>query len=245
MSGDTLSLDLVLAAVGIIGGAIVSYYFYRISKKERRPVFFATSNVVVRGDEKRQIEVWYKGQEVPDVRRTVVAFWNAGQEPIRRGDVIDGHPLLISMPDGTLILDAQVIATTGPEIDFTCDPDDGQSVVNLDFSCLNHQDGGAVEILHAGTSRTLEMKGGIVGVKGPPSPRETSELTVPTHPPLSLFLALMSVVPVVLLASTYVGLFRALVGGAFAALVISFRLVVLIPSYQDEKGDSSRATGGS
>src|SRR6266545_6717793 len=93
------TLNLVLAAAGIVGGAVVSYYFYRISKKERRPVYVVTGHIVVRGNAELDIEVRYKQGEVPMVSRTVVALWNAGREPIRRDDLVENHPLMVKLPE--------------------------------------------------------------------------------------------------------------------------------------------------
>jgi hypothetical protein len=167
MNGDIL--NLALAAAGIVGGAVVSYYFYRISRKERRPIYAVTGNEVVRGDQKRQIEVRFKGEEVPVVTRTVVAFWNAGREPIRRDDIVGSHPPLVRRPRDAQLLEARVIATTRAEIDFECLPGGWyQHGLQLGFSFLNYQDGGAIEILHTGDGWLVDMDGAIVGVEGPP-----------------------------------------------------------------------------
>jgi hypothetical protein len=180
MSGD--ALNLVLALVTLVLGAAISYYFYRIARKERRPVYYTRTNVVVRGDRERQIEVRYKGQVVPSVFRTVVALWNAGREPIRREDIVQGHPLGVEGPGK--VLEAKIIATTRREIDFACPVEKGGSRVKLEFSHINFQDGGAVEILHTGGILFFEefpgqvgvgMEGAIVGVNGPPRFRVPSE----------------------------------------------------------------------
>lgn len=71
-----------------------------------------TGNVVVRGEEEQHIEARYKEGEVPMVTRTVLVFWNAGREPIRGSDLVGKHPLTVSLPDGTYVLEASVLATT-------------------------------------------------------------------------------------------------------------------------------------
>jgi hypothetical protein len=167
MSGNTL--NLVLAAAGIVVGGAVSYYFYRITKKERRPVYVVSGYIVVQGDEKLDIEVRYKGHEVPMVSKTVIAFWNAGREPIRRADLLENHPLTVKLPKGTKLLDGRVTATTRSEIDFACFPDERYRGLKLGFSFLNHQDGGAIEILHTSDDPwDVDIEGAIVGVDGPP-----------------------------------------------------------------------------
>jgi hypothetical protein len=168
MTGDTL--NLVLAAVSVVVGAAVGYYFYRISKKERLPVYVVTGHIVVRGNAELDIEVRYKQGEVPMVSRTVVALWNGGREPIRRYDLVENHPLMVKLPEDMSVLDARVLATTKPEIDFACFPDEERYAgANLGFSFLNHRDGGAIEILHTGDDPLdVRVEGAIVGVDGPP-----------------------------------------------------------------------------
>ena len=155
-------------------GLAASYFFYRIAKKERRPVYVVAGNVVVRGDEKRQIEVRHREQVVPVVTRTVIAFWNAGREPIRRDDLLENHPLRVRLPDDAVLLEAGVLTRTRSEIDFACFPDDWYAAVNLGFSYLNRGDGGVVEILHTGELPfNAKIEGAIVGVDSPPKRIQT------------------------------------------------------------------------
>jgi hypothetical protein len=172
ISGDTL--NLVLAAAGIVGDAVVSYHFYRISKKEPLPVYIGGGEIVVERDTKRGIEVRYRGDEVPMVSRTVIAFWNAGREPIRRDDLVENHPLTVRLPDDSALLEARVLGSTKPEVDFACFPNERYAGINFGFSFLNHRDGGAIEILHTGDDPVdVRVEGAIVGVEGPPILIET------------------------------------------------------------------------
>ena len=87
------SLNLIVGVAGIVVGLVGAYAFHRLEKKERRPVYLVTGNVVVRADQQRNIEVRHRDKVVPVVTRTVITFWNAGREPIRRSDLLDNHPL--------------------------------------------------------------------------------------------------------------------------------------------------------
>jgi len=174
VTGD--SLNLLIAAATVVASLAISYYFYRMAKKERRLVYVVTGNTVVQADKKREIEVRYKGSDVPVVTRTVITFWNAGREPIRDADIVATHPLYLKLPDGAALLDFRVVAATRPEIDFTCHLDVDLPRVLLRFSHLNYRDGAAVEVLHTGSSpATATVEGAIVGVNGAP-PRIQSPL---------------------------------------------------------------------
>jgi transposase len=136
----------------------ISYYFYRRGKKERRPVYVVTGNPVVRTYRDREIVVLFGGSEVPVVTRTIVTFWNAGQESIRAADVVEDHRVHIEFPAGTNILDALVVEATRPEIDFACKTDSHGSRVLLSFSHLNFRDGPSCqhELRHSTPSITDE-----------------------------------------------------------------------------------------
>jgi hypothetical protein len=176
------SLNLVIALVGIVIGAAVSYYFYRLSKKEPLPMYCLAGNVVVTSHKERDIKVQFRGKDVPVVTRTMIAFWNAGREPIRREDLRDNHPLTVKLPEGAQLLDARVLTVTRPEVDFACFPDETYRDVRLGFSFLNRHDGGIVEILHTATDpRSPIIEGAIVGVDGPPLRVEDPFFGSPRH----------------------------------------------------------------
>ena len=168
MTGD--ALNLLIAAVTLVASVVVSYLFYRLTKKERRPVYVVTGNTVVRAHPEQEIEVHYKGLPVPVVTRTLVIFWNAGHESIRLSDVVENHPLRIKLLDDSVVLDAQILATTRSEIDFTCLVDDNRTdIVAVSFSHLNYCDGATVEILHTGNNPSdAKVEGAIIGVNGTP-----------------------------------------------------------------------------
>jgi hypothetical protein len=248
MSGD--ALNLVLAAVSIVVGAAVSYYFYRISRKERLPLYVVTGEVVVRGDANRDIEVRYKGDAVLMVSRTAVALWNAGREPIRRDDLVENHPLRVRLPEDAELLEARVLVTTKPEIDFACFPDDRYTEVNLGFSFLNHHDGGAIELLHTGEDPLdVSIEGAIVGVDGPPMYVEAplwddASVTGRMQAGVLLLLAGLSGLAAVGFMRGTQG-WLALPAGAFTGLGLSILLVILLSNLWARRMDKWRNPPGS
>ena len=175
MTGDALNVTLAVAT--LVVSTAIAYVLYVRAKREAQPVYVVTGNTVVRAQTERQIEVRYRDRDVPVVTRTVIAFWNAGRQPIRRADIVENHPLTVVLPDGAEVLEARVIATTRPDIDFLVmwgHPEpmpDGTAWIktHLSFSFLNYRDGGTLEILHTGENPSaLAVEGAIVGVNGPP-----------------------------------------------------------------------------
>jgi hypothetical protein len=165
------ALNVVMGVGLFIASTAIAIFLFARAKKEPRPVYYVTGNTVVRARAERKIEVRYRGKDVPLVTRTVVAFWNAGRQPIRRDDLVENHPLEILVPSNTEILEVRVVATTRPDIDFAVFPEIPSTKPQIGFSFLNHRDGGTVEILHTGSDPyAVSIEGAIVGVNGPPTP---------------------------------------------------------------------------
>jgi hypothetical protein len=171
------ALNVVLAIAGLAVSTAIAYAFYVREKRDPRPVYVVSGNTVVRAHAERKIEVRYRGRNVPVVTRTVITFWNAGRQPIRRDDIVKNHPLTVVLPGDADVLEARPIAATRPDIDFLVSwgspttMSDGSVRVptGLSFSFLNHRDGGSIEILHTGDDPfALRVEGAIVGVNGPP-----------------------------------------------------------------------------
>jgi hypothetical protein len=176
VTGD--ALNVVLAVATLVVSTAIAYVLYVRARREPRPVHVVTGNTVVQAYAERQIEVRYRDKDVPIVTRTVITFWNAGRQPIRRDDIVEYHPLTVVLPDGVQVLEARPIAATRPDIDFlvswgapTRMPDGTDRILTgLSFSFLNHRDGGSLEILHTGDDPfAATVEGAIVGVKGPPA----------------------------------------------------------------------------
>jgi hypothetical protein len=171
------TLNIVMAVAGLVASTAIAIFLYYRAKKEPRPVYVVTGNTVVRAHAEREIEVRYRDRDVPVVTRTVIAFWNAGRQSIRRADIVENHPLTVVLPDGADVLEARIVAVTRPDIDFLVSwgpptlMSDGAVEIktHLVFSFLNHRDGGAIEILHTGDDPfAATVEGAIVGVKGQP-----------------------------------------------------------------------------
>jgi hypothetical protein len=167
MTGD--SLAWALSILGVAATVAVGYLSYRLSKKEPRPVYVVAGNILVKGDPTKDIEVRYKERPVPLATSTIIGFWNAGREPIRRADLVESHPLRIILDQKSEILDARIGAVTRPDLDFRCSADTKSSSVDFDFSFLNHHDGATIEILHTCSNPfSVGIEGTIIGINGPP-----------------------------------------------------------------------------
>jgi hypothetical protein len=140
---STTQLTVVLTVASVAAAAAISYLFYRLGTRVRRPVYMKSgSRVVTAGGE---VAVLFNGNSVPRVTRTIAFFWNAGRESIRSEDVRE--PVTFRLEDGEL-LRATLLKVTRDEIkpDLSVQGD----TAAFSFSHLDRGDGCCVEMMHTG-----------------------------------------------------------------------------------------------
>ncbi len=101
-------------------GVLLSVYFYRKSRRFKRPVYvLSTQNVIQDYSARLQdLQVSFKGKSVGNVSVTKVGIWNDGTETINKSDIADADPLRITLAGTTELLDATVVKTTSPACQF-------------------------------------------------------------------------------------------------------------------------------
>jgi hypothetical protein len=156
-------LTVVLTVASVVAAMAISYGFYRLGTRERRPVYMKSgSRVVTAGGD---IVVLFDGDNVPRVTRTIAFFWNAGRESIRSEDVRE--PVTFRVEDGEL-LRATLLKATRLEIHPALSVEGGAAVFS--FSHLDRGDGCCVEIMHTGKDLLgVTVSAVVVGVRRGPT----------------------------------------------------------------------------
>lgn len=160
---SSTQLTVVLTVASVAAALTISYVFYRLSTRERRPVYMKSgSRVVTTGGE---IEVLFNGDSVPRVTRTIVFFWNAGRESIRSEDVRE--PATFRVEDGQL-LRATLLKATRVEIRPSLSVEGDTALFS--FSHLDRGDGCCLEIMHTGEDLLgVSVSAVVVGVRTGPT----------------------------------------------------------------------------
>lgn len=155
--------------VGVVG-IVVSVLTLRLANRDPRPVYVQSGAPLARSISGPTLEVAvrFRGEGVQRVTRSDVAFWNAGRGTVFGSDVPDSHPITFVLPDGASLLDAKVRATTRDEINFGCRVDEvmGRTGVSISFDHLDSKDGGAIEVIHDGELKPLDLAGTIARTRG-------------------------------------------------------------------------------
>ena len=170
--------DIVLTLVGLVGGGIVSLFFYR-KALQRREISYATDVdrlIWSRGSAFSDIKLLYKGRRLFDPRKTIYYIWNSGNCILNASDVASADPLSIG---GTnlRILSAEIALTTRDVIGARLDRR-SNSEVFLNFDFLDPGDGFVIELFYdvdisnKGSTRIPRVRGTLKGSQEPPVIRD-------------------------------------------------------------------------
>jgi len=104
----------------------------------------------------------YKNQQVPQLSRSNVAFWNAGGIAIRSDDKIRQDPLELHILEGYRLLDVNPMQNTDKVNGFAIQRIDDARVA-LSFDYLGAGQGVVVQVTHTGKSdESVKMTGGFI-----------------------------------------------------------------------------------
>jgi hypothetical protein len=172
--------DIVLALLGVLGGGIVSLFFYR-KALQRREISYATDIdrlIWSRGRAFSDIELLYKGQKLSDPRKAIYYVWNSGNCTINASEVAPADPITIGA-NNIHILGAEIPLSTrrviGAKLDLRSS---SEALLNFDF--LDPGDGIVVEIfydLHSddkALGRIPVVRGTLKGSLTPPILRDVA-----------------------------------------------------------------------
>lgn len=165
-----------LGILGVILGVIglgSSYYFYKLSVKERMPILLEETfrPLLVGADSIKNSPIRVVNKEGDLISKDLSSlrfyFFNDGEESIKHSNIMKAIQLELASDD-VQIIDAKLLVSSRPEI---VKPKIAVSQlsprnVDIDFDILEKDDGFAVEVLFSGSNKTpLIVHGTIEGVK--------------------------------------------------------------------------------
>jgi hypothetical protein len=153
---------LLIAAIGIVIGVL-------IARRAPNLVFYQEGQVVLRAQRDAQVEVRWKGQEVPAYSRTRtrtrIWIWNAGSTTLDRTARVRGFPLRLEWPDDSQVLAIQTILS--PNVANGCEftrSADGRAV-EFEFEYLDRNHGVVIEVEHTASVWKATATGTLKGAK--------------------------------------------------------------------------------
>lgn len=131
-------------SIGILSFILGIIFFYK-SKREKRPIF-VYEHALLQSRNYPGITIHFQNQEVLNLRRLKVLFFNKGKKEIRGKDKPkDGFPKVI-FPEGTKILAVNLMGASNQYAGIVA-TQINDSTLEVTFDYLNHNDGVVVEVL--------------------------------------------------------------------------------------------------
>lgn len=214
-------LSLLVGLIGLVA--------YVKSRRVRRPLFLTSFYPVVPDVPLRDLEVRYRGQDVPRLTGELVYFWNAGTTTVRADDVAPGDPLRIEVPSDVDLLHAVVIARTREANRSSVDDQhDPPTTVPVTFDFLDPNDGLTVHLLHTGEASRAAVKGTVMNAPNNGQPDRVWHATPSDMVRRSFFLTLgMAVIEVLIATGLLMWLLPALSIPTLPTIPIAALLMVL------------------
>lgn len=167
----------VLSVIGVVIGLIgitLAVHYHSQSIQERVPTFYVepvrAKIFDATGQAPSELQVLHRGRAISERSVTAVQiyFWNEGELPIRKADILE--PLAIELWPPAEILAAHLVKQSRKVINFSLGavPESTSNRLPLSFDILEKSDGAAIQIIFAGEpDAPVALKGTIVGVGAP------------------------------------------------------------------------------
>lgn len=145
----------VTGSIASVLGLLLAIYFYVASRDYRELRYFVhpARAVVVQAGQTSRLSITLDGDSVnQDVSAVQVAFWNEGNQSIKRGDVL--RPLVIKTSPESPILEAEVRKRNRDVVEITLNRsrmDMGE--LEVDWNILEHHDGAILQLVYFGDAQ--------------------------------------------------------------------------------------------
>ena len=165
MSDHALAIwGFVVGLGGILIGIITAYYFYlkariRIDPRygiRHEPLVDSSSGAMA------DVSVLFKGNKVTNLNRCNLVILNRGTQAIARDAIAESDKVRVCFPNDAKVLGAGVIWTSRSAIDLSASINDEGSAVIVNFSFLDIDDGGMIEILYQGNPKQEPVLAGSI-----------------------------------------------------------------------------------
>ncbi|QSX07240.1 hypothetical protein JYG23_07820 [Sedimentibacter sp. zth1] len=146
-------VGIVLCLIGLLGGGIISFIFYKKSISIAKPVFqYSNQNIIdiSNNDKEENLKVYYSEYNIKRLNKTHIYFWNSGNKTIKGEDIVKTEGLKIVFEDknGRILL-AKVLKYSRKVCDFNVMvSSDDRREISFNFDFLDPNDGVVIEVLH-------------------------------------------------------------------------------------------------
>lgn len=134
-------------------GVLVSIYLYYIGKKYRQIAYTCqTLNVSFLDNPISNIKFnpTYKEKELDNLSITDLIIWSKGKTVINPSDIAPKFPLSVFVPNGSEILEYQVMYENEAANNFNLSVNEERNQIELKFDYISYKNGLALRVIHTG-----------------------------------------------------------------------------------------------
>jgi len=189
--------EKIISYILAILGLILAYIFYRLGKKEKRPLY-VTNNIPIIGQQHAtlgsDIKIFYKEQPIKQVSICRIAIENDGKALIDKDDIVPTDPLRVIFDKDVQILSTTIIKVSRDSISFKI-TEIQKNIINFTFDFLDKHDGAIIEVMYDGEAIIKPViKGTIKGaVNGFEGLKSVLDPYSKTNTFISIFLILLGI----------------------------------------------------
>lgn len=153
----------VLAVLAVLSFFYAIYCQHK-NKEKKEFSYLKQSNILIRKKKSKfeKLSVSYDGQEIEDLCITKFTIWNSGNKTLNDVDIVKNKELTIATCDDDKILDVELIICSEETNEFRIVKID-ERTVKIMFDYVDKKDGVVIQIIHTGTSDSIDIKCKIKG----------------------------------------------------------------------------------
>jgi len=211
--------QIIGTALAVVFGITTIVLAIKLTKRKKPAWAYATTKLIGLGtDAPPELQLVFDGKSVPEVYRTLIIFFNGGNETIRKADVTDS--IKIRFQGAELLRNAYPIILSNMQTRLEV-VSRSNNMFELDFYYLDHNDGAVIEALHTKHDR-ITCEGSIIGAG---TPRYVGEFA--PNPPEGLrsgvimFSVILTLIALMLWS-------RLLTGGSIISIALVFCLMIIV-----------------
>ena len=136
-------------------GIIASTVIYFRTRRYQQPAYYKSSIRWYDGANvpHKDIQLTFRGKNIPRFTITHLAFWNAGNQTIRESDFAPASPLSLEIPEEVEVFDIRITAVTAQEIRASLDSPEAIEAgemknIPVHFDYLDGNDGFSIQLIH-------------------------------------------------------------------------------------------------
>jgi hypothetical protein len=167
MQISQLSIDTIIALVGVVLAIIVPLIFFRRALPNTELSYSKETTELLGGSRRtlpQEVKITFGGHEITQLRKINYIFWNSGTQTIVRSrDVISNPALIVKFPQDSPMLKPSALKASRPENGFVV-KSANDTELELEFVFLEPSQGFNAEVLYTGDTVPAEPEEIIAGM---------------------------------------------------------------------------------